>query len=251
MPLMMHWHDHGQPQWRGLMAAATLAIALHLILLWGMAGSATSPHTQTARQISMTLLSLAANSPGKARPAPAPEPVVKPKSEPAVEPAPRPEPVATPEPVAEMDSEPAPEATPQASAQPEVQAEPETTITHEPASDTTEAVATDSAGGQAAAGQAVPDSEPDHSAAFLNNPPPHYPNAARRRGYEGVVMLNVEVLANGRCGRIELLRSSGHEILDHEALATVKTWRFVPAKLAGIAVDRWYQVPVRFRLRNR
>ncbi len=92
----------------------------------------------------------------------------------------------------------------------------------------------------------VIDTEADYKARYLNNPRPPYPSAARRMGWKGKVLLNVEVLAEGRCGTVNVFRSSGHEVLDNAAMAAVKTWRFTPATRAGRAVTQWARVPVDF-----
>lgn len=101
-----------------------------------------------------------------------------------------------------------------------------------------------------ASGAAAPvaDSEPDFRAAYLDNPRPPYPMAARRMGWQGRVVLNVEVLAEGRCGGINVSRSSGHEMLDSAALNTVKGWRFAPATHAGHPVTQWFRLPINFSL---
>jgi periplasmic protein TonB len=76
--------------------------------------------------------------------------------------------------------------------------------------------------------------EPDYQASYLNNPAPNYPLAARRLGLEGRVLLNVEVLAEGVCGQINLAKSSGHDMLDNAALQTVKVGGLcLPSKLGG------------------
>lgn len=92
--------------------------------------------------------------------------------------------------------------------------------------------------------------EPDYKAAYLNNPPPDYPMAARRMGLQGRVMLHVEVLANGICGQINIQKSSGYAMLDNAALQKVKTWRFSPASQLGRAVDKWFMIPVQFSLKD-
>ena len=94
------------------------------------------------------------------------------------------------------------------------------------------------------------DTEPEYKAAYLNNPPPSYPMAARRMGMQGKVILNVEVLADGNCGQITIEKSSGHAMLDQAALHTVKTWRFLPASRAGQVVDKWFMIPVQFLLKD-
>ena len=69
-------------------------------------------------------------------------------------------------------------------------------------------------------GKAVPTYHPD----------PHYPSVAIRRGHEGKVVLEVEVLATGKVGQIKVAKSSGFEELDRSALTKVKTWTFPPGK---------------------
>jgi len=94
------------------------------------------------------------------------------------------------------------------------------------------------------------DAEPDYRADYLNNPRPPYPMVARRMGYNGKVVLNVEVLAEGRAGQVLLHQSSGYEILDKSALQTVKTWKFSPAKRFGQPVTQWFLVPIKFSLED-
>ena len=96
----------------------------------------------------------------------------------------------------------------------------------------------------------VQDTEPDYRAAYLSNPPPRYPLSARRRGLQGKVVLNVEVLAEGVSGQVSIHVSSGHAVLDNAALQTVKTWRFISARQSGRAVTKWFQVPIQFSLKD-
>lgn len=102
----------------------------------------------------------------------------------------------------------------------------------------------------AVAAAPVIDTAPDYRANYLNNPRPAYPMAARRMGWEGRVVLNVEVLAEGACGGISVFQSSGHEVLDNAALRTVKGWRFVPASRGGHPVTQWFKVPIQFSLKE-
>jgi protein TonB len=92
------------------------------------------------------------------------------------------------------------------------------------------------------------DAEPDYRADYLNNPRPPYPMVARRMGYHGKVVLNVEVLAEGRAGEVKLHQSCGYDILDNAAMQTVKTWRFSPARRFGQPVTQWFLVPIKFSL---
>ncbi len=96
----------------------------------------------------------------------------------------------------------------------------------------------------------VLDAQPDYRADYLNNPRPPYPMVARRMGYHGKVILNVEVLAEGKAGQVLLYQSCGHEILDNAALQTVKGWRFTPARHFGQPVTQWFLVPIKFSLED-
>ena len=84
--------------------------------------------------------------------------------------------------------------------------------------------------------------------ASTGNPRPPYPARAVRRGLEGRVILDVEVLITGRVGEIKVDESSGHGLLDRAAIKGVRKWRFKPAKLAGIDVRSRGRVPVRVEL---
>jgi protein TonB len=90
--------------------------------------------------------------------------------------------------------------------------------------------------------------EARHDVAALNNPKPPYPLAARRHGLEGRVLLTAHVRADGRCAEVRLRASSGHELLDHAALETVRRWRFLPARRGDTAIDSWVEIPISFRL---
>jgi len=102
----------------------------------------------------------------------------------------------------------------------------------------------------AVAAAPVVDTAPDYKAAYLNNPRPAYPMAARRMGWEGRVVLNVEVLAEGACGDVNVFQSSGHEVLDNAAMKAVKTWRFAPASRAGRTITQWVRIPIPFILKD-
>ena len=86
---------------------------------------------------------------------------------------------------------------------------------------------------------------------YRENPKPYYPRIARRRGYQGTVVLRVEVLANGRVGRVELEKSSGYSSLDNSALKSVKDWRFIPGRRGNTLITMWVNVPIIFRLEDR
>lgn len=83
---------------------------------------------------------------------------------------------------------------------------------------------------------------------YAVNPKPLYPQEAREKGYQGEVMMRVEVLANGQVGQVEVKKSSGYELLDRSASATVKQWKFIPAKKEGEAIPFWVNIPITFQL---
>jgi periplasmic protein TonB len=87
-------------------------------------------------------------------------------------------------------------------------------------------------------------------ARYGQTPTPPYPAEARRRGWEGTVLLLVEVLENGRPERISIEQSSGYPILDEAALGAVGRWMFIPAQREGKPVKSFAEVPIVFSLRK-
>ena len=83
---------------------------------------------------------------------------------------------------------------------------------------------------------------------YAENPKPLYPQEARIKGFQGEVVLKVEVLSSGLVGQVEVKKSSGHEILDRSALSTVKQWKFFPAKRGESAIAFWVNIPIKFQL---
>ena len=80
---------------------------------------------------------------------------------------------------------------------------------------------------------------------------PHYPEAARREGAEGVVTLRFEVLTSGKVGTVQVQRSTRRPDLDRAAVEAIKTWLFEPARRGKEAVAVWVILPVRFELNGR
>ena len=82
----------------------------------------------------------------------------------------------------------------------------------------------------------------------IRNTPLIYPETARRAGWEGRVTVRVEVSADGLPIRVVLEKSSGYGVLDQAALRAVKTWRFQPRMMGGVAMTGTVDVPVNFTL---
>lgn len=80
------------------------------------------------------------------------------------------------------------------------------------------------------------------------NEAPYYPREARRKGYEGRVLLKVRVSAQGRVDKVDVAETSGYEILDASAVKAVQEWVFKPAHLFGKTIQNEIQIPVIFKL---
>lgn len=83
---------------------------------------------------------------------------------------------------------------------------------------------------------------------YRMNPPPNYPRLARKRGYEGTVVLKVLVNRKGKVKDLYAFTSSGYAILDKAAIGSVKEWIFEPGMRGDEKVEMWVQIPIRFKL---
>ena len=88
----------------------------------------------------------------------------------------------------------------------------------------------------------------DYAHASLGNQPPRYPRRARRDGLEGRVVLSARVSAAGQIVGLEVVRSSGHEILDRAAVRAVNRWTVRPARQGSRPVPSEIRIPILFRL---
>jgi protein TonB len=85
---------------------------------------------------------------------------------------------------------------------------------------------------------------------YLNTARPSYPQTARTRGYEGMVLLAVQVLTDGRAGEVRIKKSSGYALLDQSALNAVRAWRFEPARKMDTPLVMTVDIPIRFSLKE-
>lgn len=97
-------------------------------------------------------------------------------------------------------------------------------------------------------GTAEPYSEASFNANYGTNPKPKYPAIARRRGWQGKVLLRVSVSADGLSKAVTVQRSSGYDVLDESAVAAVEKWKFIPARRGNTAVACSVIVPIIFTL---
>jgi periplasmic protein TonB len=234
-----------------LAVAVVLAAGLHGAAFWAT-GPRTRPILPMARSQAVTLNLVSVQAPAKIAQGPAPEkvqpppkpkpepmhnPTLKPKRPPKAAPRPRMRPRPAPRPPA-IDPLPAPPVA--------MEAPPAGPPAEEPMEETETSASAD----------AGPVSRREHAAVQASvplydlNPPPVYPRMARRRNYQGTVLLDVRVSAKGTVAEVRLARSSGHGILDRSAMNSVRHWRFEPARRGDRPIETWVQVPVRFELRE-
>lgn len=85
---------------------------------------------------------------------------------------------------------------------------------------------------------------------FANTPtPPSYPKLARKRGQEGIVLLEVWLDEWGKQLKLAILESSGAKLLDQAAVAAVSNWQFEPHTVNGVGTTSRVHIPVEFALR--
>ncbi len=83
---------------------------------------------------------------------------------------------------------------------------------------------------------------------YQYNPKPGYPILARKRGWEGIVILSVDILKTGEVATVRIAESCGFTILDKSALRAVSTWRFRPGTRKLERVQSTVMIPVHFIL---
>lgn len=250
--------DIGPARW--LIALAFVSVAHVLTVDWLASQRAASVPPSAGLVVEAILL------PADAPPAPDVNvsraedlpPTFEPVREPREEPEPVPEPEPEPPPVKEPEPEPSPPAdsvplampeAPSPKAPPRRAAKARTTVA--PAAARRDRRAEDAgapAGGTSGLALRTAATGPRYDAAYLSNPAPSYPMAARRRNLQGRVLVYAVVGPGGDCARAEVRKTSGHPILDEAALQAVRAWRFVPATRDGRPVTEGVEIPIVFRL---
>lgn len=134
---------------------------------------------------------------------------------------------------------------------PEVETEPEPAVDEPVAHDESVAqlhkVASDTEETQSAASAPAVGGTSTADPTSVYAPEPRYPKAAIRRGYQGVVLLDILVNGKGEVKDVKIKKSSGHSVLDRSAVKGVKKWRF---SATGAMDATWVTLPVRFELRS-
>jgi protein TonB len=85
---------------------------------------------------------------------------------------------------------------------------------------------------------------------LIRSKPPKYPDLARKAGIEGMVILQVQVLENGKVGDVQVLKSlqAGPGGCDESAIDAVKKYRFKPAEQNGQPVAVYITLPFNFTM---
>jgi protein TonB len=165
--------------------------------------------------------------PPKPQPKPIPK-VEKPPEKPVVKKPDRPKPVPKPEtPVQpKMEAEPAPEPVEEAPPAPVAPPKPAPKVEAEPAEDTSY--------------------HPGSIGGFSRR----YNRLAQERGWEGAVRLKVHITADGEISEVIVISSSGHDVLDEQAVELIKEAHGKPARRGDKPVDSWIIVPYQFKLQH-
>ena len=77
---------------------------------------------------------------------------------------------------------------------------------------------------------------------------PRYPDLARRAGIEGQTVVKALVDIDGSIMEVQVLKSSGNQMLDQAALTAARKWKFSPAKQRDKFVRVYVSIPINFRL---
>jgi len=224
-----------------------LSLSLHLAAWVALQAPAERTVPPQPKQIEIQLLAPPAPKaapPPPPPPAPPPPVVQTPPPEPPPPPPPKPKPKPKPVPKPKPKPKPAPEPPP---APPPPVVTPAPPVAAPPAPPSPPAPAAPAAPVAPVEAPLVP---ANTRATSKRNPKPEYPSIARRRGWEGKVILRIEVRKDGTAGKVEVDRSSGREVLDQAAVRAIKRWLFTPATRAGEPVDSVYTLSFDFKLDN-
>lgn len=97
---------------------------------------------------------------------------------------------------------------------------------------------------------AAPGRRPVAARSHPDNPPPLYPDSAKRLGLQGEAVVRVTVAPDGTPEKLILVESSGWSVLDDAALETVRQWRFLPGQEGGAEVRTTIELPIVFSLND-
>ena len=84
----------------------------------------------------------------------------------------------------------------------------------------------------------------------IENPHPEYPIIARKKGWQGRLLLAVHIDKNGNVLNVHVKETSGFEVLDKVSVKTIRDWKFLPARYGDRNVEDNINIPVSFKLIN-
>jgi len=83
---------------------------------------------------------------------------------------------------------------------------------------------------------------------MVKSPPPVYPEAEKKAGTEGKVIIKALVDKTGKVVEVEVAKTSGYEALDKAAVEAAYQNEFKPAMQDGKPVAIWVAYKVNFKL---
>lgn len=91
-------------------------------------------------------------------------------------------------------------------------------------------------------------SKPRYQLGSKSNPTPDYPILARKKGWQGEVVLGVHVAADGSIKHLTFVKSTDYGVLNYAAYETVRNhWRFDPLLNQSKTRSAYIEVPISFR----
>ncbi len=84
----------------------------------------------------------------------------------------------------------------------------------------------------------------------ISMPAPEYPPLAAKAGIEGKTVVKMLVDTDGSVIAVEILKSSGNQMLDESAVNAAKKAKFTPAKQRDKFVRVWVVRQIEFKLNN-
>ena len=88
----------------------------------------------------------------------------------------------------------------------------------------------------------------DEAPVAVEQVPPKWPESARKRGVNGVVVMSLLVGVDGRVSEVRVLESRPPGVFDGAALEAVRQWRFQAAQYQGQPVAVRVTQPLEFNL---
>jgi protein TonB len=85
--------------------------------------------------------------------------------------------------------------------------------------------------------------QPDARVKPLKAPVPKYRFDARQKHWEGTGLIDLAITRDGHVTGVTVLQSTGHAMLDRDAVDALRGWRFKPSR----GVDR-VRIPITFSL---